>query len=226
MKRKYSQQQQQIKKQQSLKQQQVSLTQVSPNIMVDMTILSRTNFRIKKKCPNLDLQLTIQDANNWLLELYKDKIPISIIKMNVIVNTITISSNTFGIENQNKKYNSILRSVLILLALSMQYQSKPIEYIYSTAVNWKTVKTLNQRNFVPTQIVTTIPPYFQTINQQIFKIFQDTQKLKKVMSGDEHDDNKPWVYVQMELDLLPRERDNIRQSAQTALSNAISKMQC
>lgn len=224
MKRKYSQQKQ--TKQQSLKQQQVFLTQVSPNIMVNMSILSRTNLRIQKKCPNLDIQLTIQDDNNWLLELYKDKIPVSIIKMNVVFNTITISSNTFGIENQNKKYNSILRSVLILLALSIQYQSKPIKYIYSTAINWKTVKTLNQRNFVPTQIVTTNPPYFQTINQQIFKIFQDTQQLKKVMSGDEHDDSKPWIYVQMELDLLPRKRDNIRQSTQKALTNSISKMQC
>lgn len=216
MKRKNQNQQQQN--------QQEQLTQITKGLLVDMSIISQTNRRIQQKCPNIHIQLELQDTNNLLLKLYKDKRSVSIIKMNVS-NTITISSDTYGTENRNKKYNSILRSVLILLALSMQYKSKPIQYIYSDAVNWKTVKTLNQRKFVPIQIFMKEPPYFYSINQQVFKVLENVQTLKTMLSGDEHDERKPWIYVRMELD-LQMEQNKILQSTKTSLTNSISKMSC
>lgn len=220
MKRKYQQQQKQQKKQQDQ-----ILTQVAPNLKLDMSIISQTNRRIQLKCPQISIELMVKDATNLVLALFKNELPISTIKINVCSDSITISSYTYEGEYRNKKYNSILRSILILLALSMRFKSKPIRYIYSDAINWKTIKTLNQRNFVPIQIYANQSPYFIQINSQIFTLINNTQRLKQMLSGDEHDERKPWLYIRMELD-LQNETMKISQSTKNSLTNSITSMTC
>lgn len=203
---------------------QQQFVQLAPSLKIDMSILTTINQKIQKKCPDIQIHLLVQQKElpfKLRLELHKEGKNVSTIQIVVSAHTITISSDTYDMEHRQKKYNSVLRYVVILLASSMTYRSYPIQSIHSNAVNWKSAKALFQRQFVPTQVFTK-NLRAQQITPQKLRIFQDTQRLKQTMSGDQQDERKPWLFVLMELDLSTIDQNRIM----TSLTNAIDKMIC
>lgn len=189
--------------------------------VADMSILSHANERIQQKCPHISVQLVVQDPTHMRLDLHKEGMIVSTIRMVLSPpdHSCTISSDTLEREHRNKKYNSVLRSIVVLLVLSMGQ----IHTIYSDAINWKTVKALSQRQFAPLHVHTNDPPYRIRIDQEMIGIIRNTQQLRQLLSGDEHDERKPWVYIRMGLDL---KNPGLTQSIQQSLSRAISAMVC
>lgn len=220
MKRSYEQ----LSSQQQKKQQQ-QIVQVAPKLHIDMSILSRTNQKIQKKCPDIHVDLRVDDDKKkpykLRLVLRKHGKEVSAIKITVSDYSITIASDTYDVEHRQKKYNSVLRYVVILLALAMKYRSFPIQMIHSNAINWKSVKALFQRKFVPTQILSDDLNVLE-ITPQVLQTIQNTQRLKQKMSGDQQNENKQWLWVQMELDLTTMDQNRLWSS----LSNAIDRMIC
>ena len=208
----------------SLQQQKRQIIQVAPNLVADMSILSRVNDKIKRKCPDIQVDLRVEDKQlpyKLLLVLRKERKGVSAIKITVSAYSMTIASDTFEIENRQKKYNSVLRYVVILLASTMKYRSFPIQLIRSNAINWKSAKALFQRKFIPTQIFSKDLKVLQ-ITPQVLKTLQNTQRLKQSMSGDQQDERKPWLFVLMELDLSTIDTHSLWSS----LSSAINRMVC
>lgn len=220
MKRSYEQ----LSSQQQKHKNQQQIVQVAPNLQVDMSILSKTNEKIQKQCPDIRVDLKVDDKQppyKLRLVLRREGKKVSVIKMTVSIDTITIASDTYDIEHRQKKYNSVLRYVVILLASTMKHRSFPIRTIHSNAINWKSAKALSQRKFVPTQIFSKDFKVLQ-ITPQVLQTVQNTQHLKKKMSGDQHDEDKPWLFVLMELDLSTVDSSRLWSS----LSNAIDRMIC
>jgi hypothetical protein len=208
----------------SSQQQKQQIVQMAPNLHLDRSILSRTNQKIQKKCPDIYVDVIVDDKKKpykLRLVLLKERKEVSAIKITVSDHSITIASDTYDRENRQKKYNSVLRYVVILLASTMKYRSFPIQMIHSNAINWKSAKALFQRKFVPTQIFSKDLKVLP-ITRQILQTIQNTQQLKQKMSGDQQDERKPWLFVLMELDLSAVDRSNLWSS----LSNAINTMIC
>lgn len=220
MKRSYEQlsSQQQKKKQQQI-------VQVAPKLHMDMSVLSKTNQKIQKKCPDIHVDLRVDDDKKkpykLRLVLHKEGKEVSAIKITVSDYSITIASDTYEIEHRQKKYNSVLRYVVILLASTMKHRSFPIRTIHSNAINWKSAKALSQRKFIPTQIFSKDMKVLP-ITPQVLQTVQNTQRLKQKMSGDQQDERKPWLFVLMELDLSTVDKSRLWSS----LSNAINRMIC
>lgn len=208
----------------SLQQQQTQIVQVAPNLVMDMSVLSKTNDKIKKKCPDIQVDLRVENKQlpyKLLLMLRKEGKTVSTIQITVSAYSMTIASDTFERQHRQKKYNSVLRYVVILLASTMKYRSFPIQSIRSNAINWKSAKALFQRKFVPTQIFSNDMKVLE-ITPQVMQTLQNTQRLKQLMSGDQHDDRKPWEFVLMELDLSTADTSRLWSS----LSTAITRMVC
>lgn len=200
------------------------VVQIAPNLHMDMSIISKTNQKIQKKCPDINVDLRVEDKQlpyKLRLILHRENKEVSAIKMTVSAYSITIASDTYDIEHRQKKYNSVLRYVVILLASTMKYRSFPIQTIHSNAINWKSAKALFQRKFVPTQIFSKDLKVLP-ITPQVLQTIQNTQYLKQKMSGDQQDDRKPWLFVLMELDLTTVVRSRLWSS----LTNAIDRMIC
>lgn len=213
--------QQQSQQQSTISKQQ----QITPDLIADMSVITRVNERIQNKCPDIRVELLLEQEERpykLLLVMRKEEEIVSAIQMTVSGGSITISSDTYKMEHRQKKYNSVLRSVVILLASSMKDRSRPIGHIYSDAINWKTVRTLFQRGFTPRQVLTN---QFQSIQNspQMIRTLGNTQKLKGLMSGDQHNDDKPWLFVRMELDLITGFN---KTATQQHLSRSISTMVC
>ena len=206
-------------------QQQQQIVQVAPNLIVDMSILSTVNDNIKKKCPHIRVELFIKSdikPYQLCLLLRKENKIVSEVKMSVCSDrTITISSNTIQ-EQREKKYNSILRHLVVLLALTIQYRGSPIKAVCSNANNWKSVKWLSQRKFTPKQVLANKTHDVLQITPHVIQTLQDTQRLKQLMSGDIEKEEKPWRWVQMELDLSTTDPQRLW----SALSAAITRMVC
>lgn len=191
------------------------------SLQMDMSLLIEVNERIQRKCPDIHIDIKEDDKpNEFQLVLYRKNQLLSMIQAKVSRDYITMASDTFRVEQRQKKYNSILRSVFILLSLTIEYGSQPIQRIVSNTVNWKSTKTLYQRNFVPTQIFANDPPYVLQINRQTLRNFPE--KVRQKMSGDQHDPNKPWVYVMMELNLDSIDPVRVHQT----LNESIRRMTC
>lgn len=183
--------------------------------LLQVDIISNANQIIQQTCPNIHVQLDVKTDENMTLGLWKDAVEVSTIKIvvNPKNNSFTISSDTFSAKDRNKKYNSVLRSIVILLAQSMSIQT-----IYSDAINWKTVRALLQRNYEAVEVYSQNPPYYHRVNQEINETLRSTQKLRQLMSGDENDERKPWLFVRMKLDLTTIKTQS--------LSRAIASMIC
>ena len=198
---------------------------MAPKLHMDMSILSRTNQKIQNKCPDIHVDLRVDDDKKkpykLRLVLRKQGKEVSAIKITVSDYSITISSDTYEREHRQKKYNSVLRYVVILLASTMKYRSFPIQTIRSNAINWKSAKALFQRKFVPTQIFSNDMKVLP-ITPQVLQTIQNTQQLKQKMSGDQRDERKPWIFVLMELELSAVDRSRLWSS----LSHAIDRMIC
>lgn len=220
MKRSYEQ----LSSQQQKQKQQQTIVQVARNLHMDMSVLSKTNQKIQKKCPDIRVDLKVDDKQlpyKLRLVLRKEGKEVSAMKMTATADTIKIASDTYEVEHRQKKYNSILRYVVILLASTMKYRNFPLQKMRSDAINWKSTKALFQRKFVPTQIFSNDLEVLQ-ITPQVLQTIQNTQRLKQKMSGDQHDERKQWLWVQMELDLSTI----VRKRLWSSLSNAIDRMIC
>lgn len=219
MKRSYEK----LSSQQKQKHQQ-TIVQVAPKLHINMSVLSKTNEKIQKKCPSIRVDLKVDDKQlpyKLRLVLRKEGKEVSTIKITVSTHSMTIASDTYEIEHRQKKYNSVLRYVVILLASTMKHRSSSIRTIHSNAINWKSAKALSQRKFVPTQIFSKDMKVLP-ITPQVLQTIQKTQRLKQKMSGDQQDERKPWLFVLMELDLSTVDRSRLWSS----LSNAIDRMIC
>ena len=208
----------------SPQQQKQEIVQVAPHLVVDKSILSKTNKKIQTKCPNINIHLLVEEKQmpyGLRLVLRKNGKDVSQIKIRVSPHSITIASDTFQVEQRQKKYNSVLRYLVILLASTMRYRSIPMQVIHSNAINWKSAKALFQRHFVPTQIYTNELKVLP-ITLQILQILQNTQRLKQVMSGDQEEQHKPWLFILMMLDLSSIEKSSMMSS----LSRALERMIC
>lgn len=182
-------------------------------------IISYANQVIQEKCPTIHAQLDEETPDKMSLKLWKDGVEVSTIK--IVVNpkdhSYTILSDTPSTRDRNKKYNSVLRSIVVLLARSMS-----IHTIYSDAINWKTVRALLQRRYQVVEVGLKDPPYYRRVNQEINDIVRNTQKLRQFMPGDDYDERKPWLSVRMRLDLSTIQTQSVR----SALSHATTSMVC
>lgn len=190
-------------------------------LQIDTSLLTEVNVRIQRKCPEIHIDLKKEDTpNQFQLVLYRNNQLLSMIQAKVNGDYITMASDTFNVEQRQKKYNSILRSVFLLLSLSVRYGSQHIQRIVSNTVNWKSAKTLYQRQFVPTQIFANDPPFVLQVTRQTLRNFSETVRQK--MSGDQHDPRKPWIYVMMELELQSIDPVRVHQT----LNESIRRMTC
>ena len=111
-------------------------------------IVEELNQKIQNKCNQLKLdvkQQMIDNISSLLVCLYYEDICISQITLNFLrsINYMEISSKTLD-EYTLRKYNKLLRAIIILLSNHIKIGDRPLEYIKSDVVNYISAWTLNK----------------------------------------------------------------------------------
>jgi len=100
--------------------------------------LQEINQRLKKQNINMNCKIHINSDNNILLELFVDEICVSNIKCvsktQKNINFILIHSNTPE-EFRGKKYNLILRHVIVIICNHIKINENKIQEIHSFVLN-------------------------------------------------------------------------------------------
>lgn len=172
-----------------------------------MSVINETNLLIRQKCPEMWIDFS---QNNDIMTLSLKRNEIIVSRIDFLFSdgrNIQIKYSDTAFREGNKKYNSILTSVLVML---LQSSFPQVENLYSITTNWKRAFLLYKRGFIPVHVIDKNINIQYLSQDEVQTIFTNKNRLYHLLSGDEIDERKPWTSVKMVLSLRTHKQQEFR----------------